>query len=97
MSVRRRLFDIIQPDQGDSRGSRLFDWTITALILVCVAIAFVVSFDPPRELVNALLVVEQIASVASERARTASRTPNWIGSRRRTTSTTDCFGNTGNC
>ena len=32
MSVRRRLFDIIQPDQGDSRGSRLFDWTITALI-----------------------------------------------------------------
>ncbi len=64
MSVRRRLFDIIQPDQGDSRGSRLFDWTITALILVCVAIAFVVTFDPPRELVNALLVVEQIASVA---------------------------------
>ena len=63
MSLRRRLFDIIQPDQGDSWGSRLFDWTISALILVCVAIAFMVTFDLPGPLVDALLVVEKVASV----------------------------------
>jgi len=32
MTICQRIFDIIQPDRGDSVLSRLFEWTITALI-----------------------------------------------------------------
>lgn len=63
MSVRRRLFDIIQPCGGDSRASRLFDWTITVLILVSVVIVFAATFDLPKGVADALHVVEQVASV----------------------------------
>ena len=63
MSVRRCLFNIIQPDRGDSRCSRLFDWIITVLILVSVVTAFAVTFDQPGTLVGVLFVVEQTVSV----------------------------------
>jgi len=35
--IKQTVFDVIQPDQGDSFCSRVFDRIITALILVGVA------------------------------------------------------------
>ena len=40
MTLRRRIFEIIQPDNGTSALSRVFDRLITALILVSVVIVF---------------------------------------------------------
>lgn len=61
--MKRYLFEVIQPDCGDSLASRLFDWTITALILVSVVIVFAVTFDLPEGLADALLQVERAASL----------------------------------
>lgn len=61
--MRRRIFEIIQPDCGNSLASRVFDWTITTLILVSVAIVFAVTFDLPEEVQRALMRIEEVASV----------------------------------
>ena len=36
MNVRRLIYEILQPDDGYSMSSRLFDWLITALIMASV-------------------------------------------------------------
>ena len=36
MNVRRLIYEILQPDDGHSMSSRLFDWLITALIMASV-------------------------------------------------------------
>ena len=63
MSIKRKIFDIIQPDRGDSFASRAFDLTITALILLSVVIVFAVTFDLPSGVMDTLIGVEKFASV----------------------------------
>ena len=53
--MRKRIFEIIQPDCGNSLASRAFDWTITGLILVSVVIVFAVTFDLPEDVRRVLL------------------------------------------
>ena len=61
--MRKRIFEIIQPDRGNSLASRAFDWLITTFILVSVVIVFAVTFDLPQEVQRALMRVEEAASV----------------------------------
>lgn len=63
MSIRRRVFDIIQPDDGTSLLSRIFDWMITGLILASVIIVFAATFDLPKGVLRTLLLIEGVASV----------------------------------
>lgn len=63
MSLRRKVFDIIQPDDGTSLLSRIFDWMITGLILASVIIVFAATFDLPKGVLRALLLIEGVASV----------------------------------
>ena len=63
MSIRRRVFDIIQPDDGTSLLSRIFDWMITGLILASVIIVFAATFNLPKGVLRALLLIEGVASV----------------------------------
>lgn len=63
MSIRRRTFNIIQPDDGTSLLSRIFDWVITGLILASVIIVFVATFDLPQSVLEALLFIEGVASI----------------------------------
>ena len=63
MNWRRMLFEIVEPDKGSSVASRIFDWLITALILLSVVIVFAGTFDLPQGTLNALSAVECIASI----------------------------------
>ena len=63
MNWRRWLFEIVEPDKGSSVASRIFDWLITALILLSVVIVFAGTFDLPQRTLNALSAVECIASI----------------------------------
>lgn len=63
MSIRRKVFDIIQPDDGTSLLSRIFDWMITGLILASVIIVFAATFNLPKGVLRALLLIEGVASV----------------------------------
>ena len=63
MSIRRQVFDIIQPDDGTSLLSRIFDWMITGLILASVIIVFAATFNLPKGVLRALLLIEGVASV----------------------------------
>lgn len=60
---KRRIFEIIQPDRGNSLLSRVFDWFITALILISVVCVFAVTFDLPKGVLSALETVEAVASI----------------------------------
>lgn len=47
--MKRWIFNIIQPDRGNSLASRVFDYFITTLILLSVVSVYAVTFDlPPR-------------------------------------------------
>jgi len=61
--IKRRIFDIIQPDRGCSRLSRIFDWLITALILASVVSVFVATFDLPKGVRTFLTAFDGVASV----------------------------------
>lgn len=63
MDVRRRIYEIVQPDDSNSMLSRLFDWLITALIMASVIIVFATTFNLPRRTLEALSLAEGIASV----------------------------------
>ena len=63
MSIRRRVFSIIQPDDGTSLLSRIFDWMITGLILASVIIVFVATFDLPQSGIEVLRLIEGVASI----------------------------------
>lgn len=63
MDVRRRIYEIVQPDDGHSMLSRLFDWLITALIMASVVIVFASTFNLPRRSLEVLSYAEGIASV----------------------------------
>ena len=62
MSIRRRIFEIIQPDHGNSVASRVFDLTITALILMSAVRVFAVTFDLPPSVLPVLKWLERTAS-----------------------------------
>lgn len=61
MSIKRVIFDIIQPDNGHSVASRMFDWMITGLIVVSVASVFAVTFELPDGVSRLLRLFESIA------------------------------------
>ena len=61
--MRKRIFEIIQPDRGNSLASRAFDWTITALILASVIIVYTVTFDLPDDVRRMLMCIEEVASI----------------------------------
>ena len=63
MDVRRRIYEIVQPDDGHSMLSRLFDWLIMALIMASVVIVFASTFNLPRRGLEVLSFAEGIASV----------------------------------
>ena len=63
MKFRRRIYEIIEPDKGDSLASRVFDGMITLLILLSVVIVFVGTFDLPATTLKALCVIEGVASI----------------------------------
>lgn len=62
MSIKERVFEIIQPDKGNSLASRMFDRVITTLILLSVAAVFAITFNLPGKVRMALCVVEVTAS-----------------------------------
>lgn len=63
MNLKRRIFDIIQPDSAGLLASKVFDLVITALILASVVIVFAVTFELPQGVMDALILVEKVASV----------------------------------
>ncbi len=63
MSLKQTVFDVIQPDKGNSFASRLFDRTITVLILVSVVTVFAVTFDLPSTVRDVLETLEDGASI----------------------------------
>ena len=63
MGIRRKLYDIIQPDNGKSVASRIFDVIITTLILTSVVIVFSVTFELPTKVIGVLNIFEDIASI----------------------------------
>ena len=63
MNIRRKTYEILQPDNGTSVLSRAFDWLITALILVSVVIVFLATFDLPPRALRALVIFESVASI----------------------------------
>ena len=62
MNIRRKIFEIIQPDDGTSRLSRLFDCVITALILSSVVMVFAATFDLSPRVIKTVSVLEGVAS-----------------------------------
>jgi len=63
MSIRRRIYDIIQPTDGDNLLSHLFDCTITLLIFLSVVIVFAATFDLPERTTVVLKKMECFASI----------------------------------
>jgi len=62
MNIRRKIFEIIQPYDGTSQFSRLFDCVITALILASVVIVFASTFDLSPRALKTVSVLEGVAS-----------------------------------
>jgi len=63
MILRKCIFEIIQPDDGTSTLSRVFDRLITALILASVVIVFAGTFDLQPNTRRVLFAFESIASI----------------------------------
>lgn len=63
MNLKQQLFEIIQPDDGSSVASRVFDKGITLLILLSVVVVFAVTFDLSIPVRRTLGLLEVVASV----------------------------------
>ncbi len=63
MTTRQKIFQIIQPDHGESVASRIFDWTITLLILLGVIIVFTTTFDLPVPVRRTFRILGQITTL----------------------------------
>ena len=61
--MRKAIFDILQPDNGRSAMSRMFDRFITLLILMSVAIVFAGTFEVPDKFARILAALEAFASI----------------------------------
>jgi len=62
-TIKKKVFEIIEPARGVSRLSGVFDWFITTLILASVVSVFVVTFDIPDWL-NSFLFKFEVVAVA---------------------------------
>ena len=62
--IKRKIFEIIQPDCGNSSMSRAVDFLITGLILVSVIAVFAGTFELSAGASRTLETIEKIASVA---------------------------------
>ena len=62
-SIKDKVFEIIQPDKGNSLASRMFDRVITTLILLSVAAVFAVTFEQLRSARMVFWTVEVTASL----------------------------------
>lgn len=63
MDTRRVIFTIIQPDNGDSLSSRIFDRIITLLILASVVMVFAVTLNIPPAWQSCFKVFEGFVSI----------------------------------
>ena len=63
MNIKQTVFDVIQPDRGNSLASRWFDRLITVLILVSVVTVFAITFKLPEGVRVALFMIESVSSV----------------------------------
>ena len=63
MNVRRLIYEILQPDDGHSMSSRLFNWLITALIMASVVIVFASTFDLPPGVMRSMSIFEGMAGM----------------------------------
>ena len=63
MNLRRKTYEILQPDDGTSVLSRAFDWLITSLILISVVFVFLATFDLPPRILRLLATFESVASI----------------------------------
>ncbi|MBQ3807221.1 MAG: ion transporter [Kiritimatiellae bacterium] len=61
--IKRKIFEIIQPDCGNSSMSRAFDLLITGLILVSVVAVFAGTFELSAGTSHIFEMIEKIASV----------------------------------
>lgn len=61
--VKRKIFEVIQPDCGNSPMSRAFDLLITGLILVSVIAVFAGTFELSAGISRTFEMIEKIASV----------------------------------
>ena len=61
--MKRRVFEVIQPDRDESIPSKLFDIFITALILGSVASVFISTFELPPVFRSALSFFDAIVSI----------------------------------
>ena len=62
-NLRMAVFRVIQPDSTGYWPSQLFDWAITALILLSVASVFVVTLDLTADVRDSLRGFEAAVSV----------------------------------
>ena len=63
MTLRKRIFEIIQPDDGTSALSRIFDRLITLLIFASVVIVFAGTFNLRPGTLRVLFVLEGVSSI----------------------------------
>lgn len=63
MRLKDVVFDVIQPDAGARKASQLFDWGITFLVLISVAIVFAVTFELSPHVRDILWRIEEFASI----------------------------------
>ena len=63
MNWRRRIYEIVEPDRGNSLASRIFDRLITSLILLSVVIVFGATFDLPKATLGMMSKIEGFASI----------------------------------
>lgn len=63
MMLRKRIFEIIQPDDGTSALSRIFDRLITLLIFASVVIVFAGTFNLRPGTLRVLFVLEGVSSI----------------------------------
>ncbi len=63
MNFRRKIYEIIEPDRGNSIASRVFDWFITSLVLASVVIVFTSTFELSHDVYRFIDRTEDIISV----------------------------------
>ena len=63
MKIRKKIYEIIQPDKGNSLASRVFDWIITSFVLVSVVIVFADTFELKNDVVKFLDVLEIVIAI----------------------------------
>ena len=63
MKIRKKIYEIIQPDKGNSLASRVFDWIITSFVLVSVIIVFADTFELKGDVVKFLDVLEIVIAI----------------------------------